>query len=160
MNQLKVKYSIRQEDQTIGANRFSYEHWVHSHPENRPCDLYKPRGPMASYKNLEESLDWPIDLQLAPRKTLEFFLAARDENNRWNGGYRLEPYIAWGMDIKAHVAEWHFLYGRVPNESSWMWCHFGSQSIRETMKHKKINGLSRSGLIELRRLYPNLSSIT
>ena len=54
----------------IGTRRMAAEHWVHSHPSVKPCDLYTDKIFQWGYQNLTEtSGEKPgdFDFHLAPR---------------------------------------------------------------------------------------------
>ena len=148
MGALKRRYKIGQGDAMVGCNRFAFEHWIHSHPDVRPCDVYDGRGSMAGYKHLEESRTWPIKLQLAPRHDLEWYM---------KGIYPFKKnLIGWGLDINSHIAEWHFIYGSIPRPDSWVWGHYGTKRMLDLKHEHQFSWLVDTDLSELRNVYPSI----
>ena len=151
MDSLIKRYKIGQTESSVGAGRWAFEHWIHSHPDVKPCDLYDGRGSMAGYQHLETSRTWPIDLQLAPRKDVEFFMKGHYQPRK--------NLIGWGLDISSHIAEWNFIYGSIPKPDSWIWGHFDTERTR-LLKHQfKMSWLNSKDLQELRSLYPNITIV-
>ena len=61
----------------IGTLRYSYEHWVHSHPEVRPCDLEAAtNGTMWGFLNMPDpgTLESERIPELAPRTDIQSYL--------------------------------------------------------------------------------------
>lgn len=56
-----------------GAGRFSAEHWIHSHPDVQPCDLYTDPAFTWNYSPLPEG-DFTKVLQPAPRYDLSAYI--------------------------------------------------------------------------------------
>jgi hypothetical protein len=59
----------RKNNAQIGSGRFAAKHWIHSHPTNRPCDLYTRPDYVWDYQNVPtvETFQANLELQPAPR---------------------------------------------------------------------------------------------
>ena len=65
-----------------GFGRFFFEHWVHSHPYVKPCDLYNSTSFTWAYKGVPKQTDWfdsssptaQKQLQMAPRFNFEDYI--------------------------------------------------------------------------------------
>jgi hypothetical protein len=53
-------------DWAMGSDRYSSEHWVHTHPRVYPCDVLKNQRYMHGYDNLDDIIP-PFSLERAPR---------------------------------------------------------------------------------------------
>jgi hypothetical protein len=53
-------------DYSVGTGRYANEHWVHTHPQVNPCDVYANDGFNAGYPKLDDILP-PFSLDIAPR---------------------------------------------------------------------------------------------
>jgi hypothetical protein len=96
-----------------GLRRFSAEHWIHSSPSARPCDLYTDRSFTWAYDNLPEDL-YPdaTKLEAAPRYRLKAFVKRGKCPGR-------------GTKIENRLYEYNDLYNiSLPNESWWGWKSF------------------------------------
>ena len=89
----------------VGTGRYAYEHWVHSHPSLRPCDVLQ--SPYAyGYKHLPRA-DYNFSFALAPRRSgrlpdekfitrlrnewLSLYNATPPDDSRLAGFYRFAP---------------------------------------------------------------------
>ena len=58
-----------------GWGRFLAEHWVHSHPSVKPCDLYPGKEFIWAYENIPQGAKLELrELKLAPRFQLEDYI--------------------------------------------------------------------------------------
>jgi hypothetical protein len=100
------------DDSCLGTGRFASEHWIHSHPTVRPCDMYTetdfvwgmPRFPELNIEREKTHMD----LQPAPRF------------------HNLSSYIlkycrGIGVSRKARLDEYQRLYNETPAEDWWGW---------------------------------------
>lgn len=62
----KLPDDMSEESHCKGRGRYLMEHWVHSHPSVRPCDLY-PNWKFTWGYAFIPSIHWNRDLQAAPR---------------------------------------------------------------------------------------------
>lgn len=93
----------------IGMHRYSAEHWLCSHPNVSPCDLYE--GPYKyGYASIPDD-GWHPNLQLAPRFPLDKYMIHRL-------GYTKETILYW------RLYEWLWHYSKVPPASSFWWAHY------------------------------------
>jgi len=105
-------------DACIGTGRYAAEHWVYSHPEVKPCDLYTDPSFVWGYDNLPETGDFEKDLSVAPRF-----------NNRSAYVKTPDPHCPGrGFSLKMRIAEYQLLYNRTPGESWWGWNFYDSDS--------------------------------
>jgi hypothetical protein len=98
----------------IGVSRYAMEHWLGSHPDFKPCDVFSqsdPGTPQIVYKAGKlVSLNWAA---LVPR--LRVSLQGHELSYEfWN---------PWFMD-KGKLYEYKALYSKVPDNSSWFYRHF------------------------------------
>jgi hypothetical protein len=92
----------------VGRERFAAEHWIYSHPDGRPCDLYKGNF-SCGYDNLpmEIRVHDDFDLQLAPRFPYKFYRPLK-ELTPWTG-------------LRHRLKEYSVLYNATPTDSWWGW---------------------------------------
>jgi hypothetical protein len=97
----------------FGASRFSAEHWVHTHPDVKPCDVYTGAF-VWNYDNLwQSSLERVQDLHClkAPRFSKEKYFKP------WLGIHD----NFYFSTIEYRLFELEILYGHVPPNGSWVW---------------------------------------
>lgn len=91
-----------------GRGRFSAEHWIHSHPTVKPCDLYANPSFTWDYEGVPPNGTFDIDLAQAPR-------------------FDILEYINWhkcagrGVRLEYRIDEYLELYHQEPDESWWGW---------------------------------------
>jgi hypothetical protein len=93
----------------IGSQRFSAEHWIHSHPSVKPCDLYTDPKFQYGYRHLDISSglkEGDFEFQLAPRFGLTEKVGCMGK---------------FGQQFQHRLAEYKFLYNQLPDESWWGW---------------------------------------
>lgn len=101
----------------VGKGKFAHVHWVHSHPDVCPCDVYPS---MYTWDQHLPRQDWAPDLAKAPRyssildyeKKFEKFITS-DDNDRRN----------W-VSLAGRIHEWRSLYGQIPDIKSWVWTFY------------------------------------
>jgi hypothetical protein len=96
-----------------GTGRYSAEHWIHSHPAVRPCDLYTEPDFVWNYGVRELDIEMEqtqMALQHAPRfhNLSVYFLEDR----------MCHPI---GVSRKERLDEYHKLYNETPGEDWWGW---------------------------------------
>jgi hypothetical protein len=95
----------------VGADRFSCEHWIHSSPSVRPCDLYKPSTFIWGYAGVPnatvvdtidlEGDESAFELQPAPRFPFRVYQTDLTMDY-WTGlHYRLQEYQALYNEVPA-----------------------------------------------------------
>uniref|UniRef100_A0A7S4NG17 Uncharacterized protein n=1 Tax=Odontella aurita TaxID=265563 RepID=A0A7S4NG17_9STRA len=98
----------------MGRGRFALEHWILSHPRQRPCDVY-PGEYAWGHTDLPPPPgdDWTPDLRRAPRfDTIEQFVIPPFEEAIG------EP---WYCGMESRLFEFDKLYEEVPFLDSWVW---------------------------------------
>lgn len=153
MNALAELYALNRgkdaiSQPSLGTGRYASEHWIHSHPSVRPCDLYDALGPLQSYRNMETSHAWEMKVQMAPREDLEFYGRGLQNFNRKAG---------WGWDRNAKLVEWQFLYGVMPTADSWIWDYYGTSSLVEARNKTPFSRLTRFDGEQLQLIHPNIT---
>ena len=105
----------------LGTWRFAYEHWVHSHPSLRACDVLDHEF-QEGYGNLPPT-NFEISFALAPRynKGHAFFAAATAFRGR-PAAFSLEDRIP-EMD-----REWRALYNATPPSLSRLRTYYGGRA--------------------------------
>lgn len=94
----------------VGRGRYADEHWAHSHPAAKPCDVYTDPKFSSGYANLPsekeiDNLEW--DLQPGPRfdrKTMQ-------------GNLPLD----FGSRLDDRLTEYEQLYNETPSAGWWGW---------------------------------------
>jgi hypothetical protein len=111
----KGLHQIKWNPSWIGVGRYSMEHWLGSHPDFKPCDVFSPSddgNPRIDY--------WAAGINctaLVPR--LRAPMQDRD-CNRDSKGVVLNP---WFMH-EGKLYEYKALYSKVPDNSSWFYRYF------------------------------------
>ena len=88
------------------------EHWMYSHPDVQPCDVYHNR--LFSYENPPLALDWVPMRRPAPNHTKE---EAKMEFHPW-------------FMLPGRFYEWGELYSAAPPEDSWVWAFYNDRRYR------------------------------
>lgn len=88
----------------VGKGRWAAEHWVHSHPSVKPCDLYNNAAFAWGYDGLAEYQEGDFDLAIAPRYHLD----------DWPRGCEFS-------DLTHRLKEYRLLYNMTPGEDWWGW---------------------------------------
>lgn len=127
MDSLKDIYGLKGPDYMVPYGRFAYEHWLHSHPDNIPYDLYDAPGPTHSYRNTPGNDNWPMQLTAPPRHNLEFSIGR--DNAYIKSLCTKYPINLWGIHLNTRVAEWNAVYKQIPRTDSWLWKFYTSPSI-------------------------------
>ena len=91
----------------VGKGRFASEHWVHSHPSVKPCDLSTDEKYLWDYGNIPTG-DWEINLQSAPRYSMDTFKFKRGCSD-------------YGTVMKNRLIEYELLYNETVSEDWWGW---------------------------------------
>jgi hypothetical protein len=100
------------EESCLGVGRFAAEHWVLSHPDNKPCDLYTDPSYTWSYGNIPDNLSAHFNqLAKAPRFDLKSYV-------------KKNVCVGRGTVLQKRLNEYMKLYGRVPDELWWGWDFF------------------------------------
>jgi hypothetical protein len=114
---------IKRKPHLIGVGRYAMEHWLGSHPDFKPCDVFSPSNNPGTRK-IDYNAAAEINCTaLVPR--LQISMKDRDCNqdrgcNRdWNNVTR-NP---WFMH-EGKLYEYKALYSKVPDNSSWFYRYF------------------------------------
>jgi hypothetical protein len=95
----------------VGRQRFAYEHWLCSHPDLEPCDVYS-RKYTHGYRDLPSPLQfWLPRLAPAPRFNMSVFLKISMLRGEWFCG-------------QARLLEYEYLYGLQPKPSHFLWKYY------------------------------------
>jgi len=101
----------------FGMGRYSYEHWIHSHPTVIPCDVLPTNYSFVwKYNNIPKIDDeWQPEIHVGARFPLSNFL---------NDGYL--PMNAKWFTLKGRLFEWTHLFGHLAPKDSWVWHYYGT----------------------------------
>mmetsp|Transcript_12735 Transcript_12735/g.16624 ORF Transcript_12735/g.16624 Transcript_12735/m.16624 type:complete len:343 (+) Transcript_12735:72-1100(+) len=102
-------FETRRSDSCLGLNRYSQEHWVHSHPSVRPCDLLTDERFLWGYKGIPAG-EFEMHLQPAPRLQLQSYYL----RNHFCGNA--------GLVKEDRLIEYEALFGKNVVQDSW-WGH-------------------------------------
>ena len=92
----------------VGQGRYTSEHWIHSHPAVKPCDLSTEKKYVWNYEDIPTGDDWEIDLEAAPRYDFETY--------KGPGGCADEI-----TDLNYRLNEYKFLYNETVPDDWWGW---------------------------------------
>jgi hypothetical protein len=109
-----------------GQDRYANEHWVHTHPQIKPCDLYTGDYLWGYTLNLE--VDGSFQRDCAPRFPRKKYGQMHPQSANWT-------------DLAYRLFEMYLLYQQVPSENSWVWDFY----IQD------YNNDSAKGLLELQQ---------
>ena len=104
----------------VGRGRFAAEHWINSHPDVCPCDVY-PGTFLWAYERLPSNDNWKPDLVYAPR----FPMIEDYEEEEYLLSVRKTIQGAW-FSLVGRIHEWKTVYGKIPDENSWVWNYYKS----------------------------------
>jgi hypothetical protein len=94
----------------IGSRRMAAEHWVHSHPSVKPCDLFTDPDFQWRYQYLSSTSGTrPGDFSLQPAPRFA-----------WNESKR-GCMTSFGKHLQHRLAEYKCLYQQLPDDSWWGW---------------------------------------
>mmetsp|Transcript_18709 Transcript_18709/g.34874 ORF Transcript_18709/g.34874 Transcript_18709/m.34874 type:complete len:345 (-) Transcript_18709:331-1365(-) len=108
-------FKLRQLSQfgpNLGTGRFAFEHWVTSHPDMKPCDVYTGRYRFG-YQGITRSQIWEPQLQHAG------WIPYTGFSQRWQPSVGREWYCGMGR-----LLEFLELYGKLPPKESFVWAEF------------------------------------
>ena len=95
-----------------GTNRFAMEHWIHSHPSSKPCDLYTNPKFVWGYVHL-------IGASVGERQEdFKLELGPRYEKNHWRKG------CIYHATLEHRIKEYQLLYSITPDDDWWGWKFF------------------------------------
>ncbi|GKY98768.1 hypothetical protein MPSEU_000833000 [Mayamaea pseudoterrestris] len=125
----------------FGLLRYAMEHWVGSHPDFVPCDV----GPDHFYmyqrnRTMLSQLEW----SLAPREP-RFRVPVIDSDKR-NAAIlqeRRDVRIREYFNMAGQLLRWNGLYGKVPENTSWVWKHYDDGDFwREAVRAHGANAVA------------------
>lgn len=127
-SQMTSIYSDLPESFCLGTGRYAAEHWIHSHPSARPCDLSTDGNYTWNYEGVPEG-DFEMALEPAPRFEEGRYLK--------NGACKRKVrfmIMRTGM-YNIRMSEYQALYNETPGESWWGWNFYNTtyeQHVRQT----------------------------
>jgi hypothetical protein len=92
----------------IGVGRFAAEHWIHSHPTAKPCDLYNNRRYQYGYERMNDNVDVDKEFDL-------HIGGPRYGKHKWGPGeseYTTLPH---------RLTEYKILFNLTPPDDWWGW---------------------------------------
>ena len=100
-------------DSCRGGGRYANEHWILSHPDGAPCDLYENRAFTWDYENIPSG-DFDKSLAAAPRFELQAYIHPENVCSTRSGA-----------SLEERLDEYRDLYETTPAPSWWGWYFFG-----------------------------------
>jgi hypothetical protein len=107
-----------------GVGRYAAEHWVHTHPDSRPCDLYRPDNFTWGYAGLPVQLPPPMETEPEDENEKEWIrqnwhvsVAPRFDEAVYRRSDRCLPMY----NISRVLDQFQRLYGLTPAEDWWGW---------------------------------------
>ena len=97
----------------LGLNRYAMEHWIGSHPDIQPCDVFSRIDgyPNIGYNVLQTKLQ-PDNMQ--PKLRLAPGVGFREY---WTNKYKIHPWFRKA----GRLYEYRFLYSKEPDYYSWFY---------------------------------------
>mmetsp|Transcript_17110 Transcript_17110/g.37427 ORF Transcript_17110/g.37427 Transcript_17110/m.37427 type:complete len:780 (-) Transcript_17110:95-2434(-) len=126
MNEFTSNCTDNNRESCDGRLRYSAEHWIHSHPSVKPCDLYNDSAFVWDYYKVPENGEFEIELAKAPRFELLKYVKWRKCPNR-------------GVRIEHRLDEYWGLYQQKPDEYWWGWNYLKSTNKWLPKSHKGAN---------------------
>ncbi|GKY91578.1 hypothetical protein MPSEU_000129700 [Mayamaea pseudoterrestris] len=105
-----------------GIGRFAAEHWVLSHPANRPCDLSDDSSFSYGYNAIPPS-NFKKQLKMAPRFAHEFYSPLDTRRVRVVRGKPVSS-LPIGSSRNDRLIEYQQLYNETPSKDWWGWKHY------------------------------------
>ena len=93
-----------------GRGRYSAEHWVHSHPTVKPCDLYTDPKFTWNYDGIPVVKEFKRNLQLAPAPRFELKTYLKTN---------IRDCAGRGASVKFRIDEYKGLYNLAPTSDWW-----------------------------------------
>jgi hypothetical protein len=130
------EYMIKKE-WLVSSGRFALEHWIGSHPDIRPCDVYGGNY-IYGYQDLpDEPSSWEPKLQEAPWMPLGTYFktfASRNEDYKGRPSAYLKLVTSdltrnW-LCGQARLLEFTLLYNKIPSVHSFFWSYYTNVSPR------------------------------
>lgn len=107
--------NIEDIDSLIGRGNFSAKHWIHSHPDVSPCDVYPGTYTMGDHIPAAND-NWEPILVHGPRYDMTDYMKY-DFMSKFKQGPK-----KWFNMLYGRVYEWKILYdGKMPPKDSWVW---------------------------------------
>lgn len=124
-----------------GRGRYSAEHWIHSHPTVKPCDLYNSANFTWNYDGVPTVNQFKanMELKVAPRFELEAFLKTKIRICTGRGAsknFRIKEYI--GLYNEYPDSDW-WGHKFLKDQEDW-WPHrdYGWAQLPQTVRNKLI----------------------
>jgi len=115
-----------------GRGRHSAEHWVHSHPSVKPCDLYKNPKYVWNYEGVPPNGSL-VDKELAPAPRFDLMQYILPDVCPLNG-----------LFLDQRLYEYWELYGSNPDQSWWGWNYLKTNRSFILLGEKRFEYLSRA----------------
>mmetsp|Transcript_44937 Transcript_44937/g.94287 ORF Transcript_44937/g.94287 Transcript_44937/m.94287 type:complete len:944 (+) Transcript_44937:218-3049(+) len=144
---------IRFDTRILGSHQHSVEHWIGAHPNLKPCDVAPIGGETQSDETLSNQMKL-YSMAIAPRRgsaPAAYLTDGQDVSElkrRLIRSLALREYYYLG----GNVFRWDRLYGKVPNDDSWVWSWFPDGQLWEaaarTSGEKAVNELTKQFIVE------------
>jgi len=97
------------EDWCRGSGRFASEHWVHSHPASKPCDLYTKQAFTWGYRGVPSLGEFESASALA-------------STPRFNESvYRKKAFCRGQYKVEVPLSDFRNVHNMTPSEDWWGW---------------------------------------
>ena len=108
----------------VGLGRYAMEHWIHSHPTVRPCDVFdQKQGHTFIKENKVDLENVELKRQMAPRKKVNTNNIAKPKR-QWEPDQMDKNGTHPWFQLPGRLYEWNALYGSAPQNTSWVYSHY------------------------------------
>lgn len=125
-----------------GLKRFSFEHWVGSHPKLKPCDVYPDSTYAYGFYNLDTTATTSPVWEKSPAMAVDSdgggtstgSTSSTSSDSGWKPILRRVPWIPlerfwhWSFNEwfcgRGRLAQYKFLYGVYPDPESFFWSYY------------------------------------
>lgn len=112
-----------------GDGRWSNENWIGSHPDVQACDTANTSSDIGYWQSVDRNASEEFAFSLAPRRDLVYMM---DKSKPRIPPSILNRPVARIKDfhlLGGAITRWQWLYGKVPDKSSWVWSYYPDAAL-------------------------------